>query len=212
LSYEEPDDVEGILTFNDNQELHSSTTNLRVANEQLSSSSLRLPVKAQKRDTKANDSFAAIQIDSDDLNRPQSPILEQHFIHDANIDPAPFTKPHFISLSRSAPFLGPHTVIKVPLGPDLGSFVHLPRSLSVDEIKLAELAIFPLWSGHRFSQGLACKAHTIETKLTPLHLSLMTNSQLPGPHIAPYPLAEFFLPPFPGRRTCIYNSGNHLTG
>jgi hypothetical protein len=161
-------------------------------------------VKAQKYDSSAKD-FGG-------YNQARPPIFEHRFVYDADIGPAPFTKPHFISLSRSSPFSGPHTIIEIPFGPDIGSFMHLPRSLSVDEIKVAELAIFALWSAHRYYHGLATKSQTIETKLIPLRFSPVTNSHSFGPPGALYPLTESISPPFPGPRTCIYNSGNYLTG
>jgi hypothetical protein len=140
-----------------------------------------------------------------DPNEAQPHPFEQRFIRDADFSPAPFTMPHYISLSRSAPFAGPQTVIEIPFGPDLGSFIHLPCDLSTEEIELAELAIFWLWTGKKSDTG-SSTTKTIDTPpATP-------SCHLTGPPEFPYPLTQSTLPPFPGPRTCIHNAGKHLMG
>lgn len=140
----------------------------------------------------------------------QDATSEYRFVQDSeNIGPAPFTKPHFISASRSAPFPSPNTAIDIPFGPDLGCYIHVPRTLRAAEISLAELAIFWLWSGHRSVQGAkATIAHTRGPSIPPQ----MVKRQILGPPEAPYSITESTFPPFLGPRTCIHNIGMHLHG
>jgi hypothetical protein len=141
----------------------------------------------------------------DKIQEVEPPIFSHRFVHNADIGPAPFTKPHFISLSRSSPFPGPHTVIEIPFGPDLGNFLHLPHNLSTSEIKFTESAIIWLWSRYREEKGWQ-EAHTIDI------FPSKTGQQLIGPPEAPYPLTDSIFSLLPGPWTYIYNSGNHLTG
>jgi hypothetical protein len=141
----------------------------------------------------------------DRIQDVEPPIFTHRFVHNANVGPAPFTKPHFISLSRSSPFPGPHAIIEIPFGPDLGNFVHLPHNLSTSEIKFTELAIFWLWSRYREEKGWQ-EAQTIDI------FPSKTGRQLIGPPEAPYPLTDSVFSLLPGPSTYIHNSGNHLTG
>ncbi|KAF1835111.1 hypothetical protein BDW02DRAFT_568396 [Decorospora gaudefroyi] len=134
------------------------------------------------------------------------------YIRRALIGRAPFAKPHLITCSDAAPFAGPHTAIQIPLGPDMGKWLHVAKDLRAAEINLADLAIYWLWSGLRRNEGKSLEAETTSAAMAPSSPHAVVRQQMMGPPDSWFPMTDSVEPPFLGPRTFICNTGKHLEG
>jgi hypothetical protein len=169
-SHEQDDDSSGVSAAHEHE--HDATTTSAINNNHNSSTA--------KHATPTT------------LDIPQPHPFEHRFVQNADFASAPFTTPHYISLSRSAPFPGLHTVIEILFGPNLGSLIHPPLDLSTAEMELPERAIFWLWNESKSDTSFATLEDATKIMPTP---STTPSTHLIGPPSVSYPLTESTSPP-----------------
>jgi hypothetical protein len=153
-----------------------------------------------------------LQLDEVGPTLPGPEEFEKRFVHSAFMGRAPFSKPHIITPSDAAPFSGPYTAIKIPLGIDVGMYLHIPKKLRAAEISMAKLAMYWLWTGLRYHGGRNVEAQATSVAMAPPSPHQILGHKMMGPPAAPFSMTTTANPPFVGPRTWIRNLGKRLHG